>query len=333
MQNQEILRVENLKTYFNTDDGIVKAVDGVSFTLNQGETLGIVGESGCGKSVMNLSVMRLIPSPPGKITGGDIFFHEKSVLAMSEDELRDLRGNKISMIFQDPMTSLNPFLKISTQLVETLQLHQGLSKSEAHEKAIQMLRMVGIPTPEKRIEAYPHQFSGGMRQRAMIAMALSCNPEILIADEPTTALDVTIQAQILEIIKDLTVKLNTAVILITHDLGVVSGMCDKICVMYAGRIVERGSTDDLFRDPKHPYTRGLIRSVPRLDKTTHERLYSIPGTPPNLINVPECCPFHPRCDHAMDTCCGRFPEEIDFGNEHRASCWLCSDGGGSRGVR
>ena len=333
MQNQEILRVENLKTYFNTDDGIVKAVDGVSFTLNQGETLGIVGESGCGKSVMNLSVMRLIPSPPGKITGGDIFFHEKSVLAMSEDELRDLRGNKISMIFQDPMTSLNPFLKISTQLVETLQLHQGLSKSEAREKAIQMLRMVGIPTPEKRIEAYPHQFSGGMRQRAMIAMALSCNPEILIADEPTTALDVTIQAQILEIIKDLTVKLNTAVILITHDLGVVSGMCDKICVMYAGRIVERGSTDDLFRDPKHPYTRGLIRSVPRLDKTTHERLYSIPGTPPNLINVPECCPFHPRCDHAMDTCCGRFPEEIDFGNEHRASCWLCSDGGGSRGVR
>jgi oligopeptide/dipeptide ABC transporter ATP-binding protein len=332
MQNQEILSVQNLKTYFNTDDGIVKAVDGVSFTLNQGETLGIVGESGCGKSVMNLSVMRLIPSPPGKITGGDIFFHGRSVLAMSEDELRDLRGNKISMIFQDPMTSLNPFLRISTQLVETLQLHQGLSKSEAREKAIQMLRMVGIPTPEKRIDAYPHQFSGGMRQRAMIAMALSCNPEILIADEPTTALDVTIQAQILEIIKDLTVKLNTAVILITHDLGVVSGLCNKICVMYAGRIVERGSTDDLFRDPKHPYTRGLIRSVPRLDKTTHERLYSIPGTPPNLINVPECCPFHPRCEHAMDVCCGRFPEEIDLGSGHWASCWLCSDGGGSGGV-
>ena len=332
MQNQEILSVQNLKTYFNTDDGIVKAVDGVSFTLNQGETLGIVGESGCGKSVMNLSVMRLISSPPGKIMGGDVFFHGKSVLSMSEDELRDLRGNKISMIFQDPMTSLNPFLRISTQLVETLQLHQGLSKSEAREKAIQMLRMVGIPTPEKRIDAYPHQFSGGMRQRAMIAMALSCNPEILIADEPTTALDVTIQAQILEIIKDLTVKLNTAVILITHDLGVVSGLCNKICVMYAGRIVERGSTDDLFRDPKHPYTRGLIRSVPRLDKTTHERLYSIPGTPPNLINVPECCPFHPRCEHAMDVCCGRFPEEIDFGSGHWASCWLCSDGGGSGGV-
>ncbi|MCJ7641437.1 MAG: ABC transporter ATP-binding protein [Desulfobacterales bacterium] len=332
MQNQEILRVENLKTYFNTDDGIVKAVDGVSFTLNQGETLGIVGESGCGKSVMNLSVMRLIPSPPGKITGGDIFFHGKSVLAMSEDELRDLRGNKISMIFQDPMTSLNPFLRISTQLVETLQLHQGLSKSEAREKAIQMLRMVGIPTPEKRIDAYPHQFSGGMRQRAMIAMALSCNPEILIADEPTTALDVTIQAQILEIIKDLTVKLNTAVILITHDLGVVSGLCNKICVMYAGRIVERGSTADLFRDPKHPYTRGLIRSVPRLDKPSHERLYSIPGTPPNLVNVPECCPFHPRCEHTMDICRGKFPEETDFGNAHRASCWLCSDGGGSGGV-
>lgn len=333
MESCEILRVENLKTYFNTDDGIVKAVDGVSFILNQGETLGIVGESGCGKSVMNLSVMRLIPSPPGKIMEGEILFHGKSVLAMSEDELRDLRGNKISMIFQDPMTSLNPFLRISTQLVETLQLHQGLSKSEAREKAIQMLRMVGIPTPEKRIDAYPHQFSGGMRQRAMIAMALSCNPEILIADEPTTALDVTIQAQILEIIKDLTVKLNTAVILITHDLGVVSGMCDKICVMYAGRIVERGPTDDLFRDPKHPYTRGLIRSVPRLDKTTQEKLYSIPGTPPNLINVPECCPFHPRCEHATDVCCRKFPEEIDFGGQHQASCWLCTDGGSSRGVR
>jgi oligopeptide transport system ATP-binding protein len=326
MESDEILRVQNLKTSFNTDDGIVKAVDGVSFTLHKGETLGIVGESGCGKSVMNLSVMRLISSPPGKIMEGDILFHGKSVLAMSEDELRALRGNKISMIFQDPMTSLNPFLRISTQLVETLRLHQGLSKPEAREKAIQVLRMVGIPSPEKRIDSYPHQFSGGMRQRVMIAMALSCNPEILIADEPTTALDVTIQAQILEIIKDLTVKLNTAVILITHDLGVVSGMCDKICVMYAGRIVERASTDDLFRDAKHPYTRGLIRSVPRLDKATHERLYSIPGTPPSLIDIPECCPFHPRCGHAMDICRKKYPEETELGEDHRVCCWLYGDG-------
>ncbi len=332
MENQEILRVENLKTHFNTDDGIVKAVDGVSLTLSRGETLGIVGESGCGKSVMNLSIMRLIPSPPGKIVDGDIFFHGKSVLAMSGDELRALRGNKISMIFQDPMTSLNPFLRISTQLVETLRLHQGLSRPDAREKAIQTLRMVGIPSPEKRIGAYPHQFSGGMRQRVMIAMALSCNPEILIADEPTTALDVTIQAQILEIIKDLTVKLSTAVILITHDLGVVAGMCDHICVMYAGRIVERASTDDLFKDPKHPYTRGLIRSVPRLDKTTKERLYSIPGTPPGLIDIPECCPYHPRCEYVTDICSRQYPGETDLGKGHRVSCWLCDGKGGTGGV-
>lgn len=333
MENQEILRVENLKTYFNTDDGIVKAVDGVSFTLNRGETLGIVGESGCGKSVMNLSLMRLIASPPGKIVDGDIFFHGKSVLAMSGAELRALRGNKLSMIFQDPMTSLNPFLRISTQLVETLHLHQGLSKSEAYEKAIEMLRRVGIPSPEKRIDAYPHQFSGGMRQRVMIAMALSCNPEILVADEPTTALDVTIQAQILEIIKDLTVKLSTAVILITHDLGVVSGMCDTICVMYAGRIVERTSTDDLFRNPRHPYTLGLIRSVPRLDKTTKERLYSIPGTPPSLINLPECCPYHPRCEFAMDICSRQYPDEIDLEKGHRVCCWLYDGKGGNGGSK
>ncbi len=331
MANQKILRVENLKTYFNTDDGIVKAVDGVSFTLSRGETLGVVGESGCGKSVMNLSLMRLIPSPPGKIMDGDIFFHGDSVLAMSGAELRALRGNKISMIFQDPMTSLNPFLRISTQLVETLRLHQGLAQSEAYDKAIETLRRVGIPSPEKRIDAYPHQFSGGMRQRVMIAMALSCNPEILVADEPTTALDVTIQAQILEIIKDLTVKLSTAVILITHDLGVVSGMCDKICVMYAGRIVERASTDDLFRNPKHPYTLGLIRSVPRLDKTTKERLYSIPGTPPSLINLPECCPYHPRCELALDICSRQYPSEIDLGREHRICCWRYHDKGANRG--
>jgi oligopeptide transport system ATP-binding protein len=335
MANETILEVRNLKTYFSTDDGIVRAVDDVSFSLAKGETLGIVGESGCGKSVTSLSVMRLIPSPPGRIMAGDILLDGASVLAMDERELRELRGGRISMIFQDPMTCLNPFLRISTQLVETLRLHQGLDKREAKEKAVEMLRMVGIPNPERRIDDYPHQFSGGMRQRVMIAMALSCNPEILIADEPTTALDVTIQAQILEIIKELSRKLGTAVILITHDLGVVSGMCDRINVMYAGRVVERGSTDAIFGDPKHPYTRGLIRSVPRLDRGTNERLFSIPGTPPSLIDMPECCPFHPRCEHAMEACRKQYPPETDFGNGHRAHCWLYGDGvaaqGGTRG--
>ncbi len=345
MANETILEVRNLKTWFSTDDGIVKAVDDVSFSLAKGETLGIVGESGCGKSVTSLSVMRLIPSPPGRIMAGDILLDGASVLTMGKRELRELRGGRISMIFQDPMTCLNPFLRISTQLVETLQLHQGLDKREAKTKAVEMLRMVGIPHPEKRIDAYPHQFSGGMRQRVMIAMALSCNPEILIADEPTTALDVTIQAQILEIIKELSRKLGTAVILITHDLGVVSGMCDRICVMYAGRMVERGSTDVIFAAPKHPYTRGLIRSVPRLDKVMGERLYSIQGTPPSLIDMPECCPFHPRCEHAMEVCRKQYPPETDFGDGHRAHCWLygeaaaaavaatpaTADRGGSRG--
>ncbi len=322
MANDTILEVRNLKTYFSTDEGIVKAVDDVSFTLAKGETLGIVGESGCGKSVTSLSVMRLIPSPPGRIMAGDILLDGASVLAMNDRDLRHLRGGRISMIFQDPMTCLNPFLRISTQLVETLELHQGLGWKEAKAKAVEMLRMVGIPDPERRVDAYPHQFSGGMRQRVMIAMALSCNPEVLIADEPTTALDVTIQAQILEIIKELSRKLGTAVILITHDLGVVSGMCDRINVMYAGRVVERGLTDVIFADPKHPYTRGLIRSVPRLDKVTGERLYSIQGTPPSLINMPECCPFHPRCEHAMEACRKQYPAETDFGDGHRAHCWL-----------
>ena len=334
MNNDVILKVQDLKTYFNTDDGIVKAVDGVSFTLAKGETLGIVGESGCGKSVANLSILRLIPSPPGRIVGGEILFHDRRVLKMSERALRALRGNQISMIFQDPMTSLNPFLRISTQITETLRLHQGLDRVQAREKGIEMLRMVGIPKPEKRIDDYPHQFSGGMRQRAMIAMALSCNPEILIADEPTTALDVTIQAQILEIIKELSVRLDTAVILITHDLGVVSGMCDKICVMYAGRIVERAPTDDLFATPKHPYTQGLIHSVPRLDRSTRERLYSISGAPPSLIDMPDCCPFHPRCEHAMDICRKTYPGETALTDKHRVACWLYAETtvqGGSRG--
>lgn len=322
MSDEIILRVKDLKTYFMVDEGIVKAVDGVNFDLHKGETLGIVGESGSGKSVTNLSIINLIPTPPGKIAGGEVLFHGQDLLKISQNEIRKIRGNKISMIFQDPMTSLNPFLRISTQLIETIVLHQGLSNEEAKVKAIEMLKLAGIPAPEKRIDQYPHQFSGGMRQRVMIAMALSCNPEILIADEPTSALDVTIQAQILELMQELTRKFGTAVILITHSLGVVAGMCDTICVMYAGRIVERGRTEEIFETPRHPYTMGLIRSVPRLDQETKNRLYSIPGQPPNVIDLPDCCPFYPRCDKAKDICRSKYPPLIPFENGQSASCWL-----------
>jgi len=321
MNADVILRVENLKTYFNTDDGIVKAVDGVSFQLRKGETLGLVGESGCGKSVTNLSILKLIPSPPGKIMEGRVVFGGQDILQMTEEQTRRVRGNKISMIFQDPMTSLNPFLRISTQMIETIRLHQGLNRDRARDKAVEMLKMVGIPNPAKRVDDYPHQFSGGMRQRVMIAMALSCNPEILIADEPTTALDVTIQAQILEIIKDLSVKLGTAVILITHDLGVVAGMCDNICVMYAGRVVEKAPVDGLYAEPKHPYTQGLIKSVPRLDQPGKQRLHSIEGQPPNLIGLPDACTFHPRCERAMDICKRKYPPETAI-DGRMVRCWL-----------
>src|SRR5574344_547623 len=314
--------VHGLQTYFKTDAGIVKAVDGIDFSVHEGETLGIVGESGCGKSVTNLSVMRLVQSPPGKIVGGEVFFEGDDILKVSEAEIRAIRGNKISMIFQDPMTSLNPFLRISTQMIETIRLHQGLSKKDAKAKAIEMLGLAGIPAPEKRIDCYPHQFSGGMRQRVMIAMGLSCNPEILIADEPTSALDVTIQAQILELIKELTRRLGTAVIMITHSLGVVAGMCDTINVMYAGRVVEHGTTDDIFYETKHPYTQGLIKSVPRLDQPDSERLFSIPGQPPNVIDLPDCCPFYPRCHKAMDVCKKHYPPVFKFANGHTCACWL-----------
>jgi oligopeptide/dipeptide ABC transporter ATP-binding protein len=325
MTDEVILRVKDLRTYFNTDEGVVKAVDGVSFDLRKGETLGIVGESGSGKSVTNLSVINMIPSPPGKIAGGEVLFMGQDLLAMPQHEIRKIRGNKISMIFQDPMTSLNPFLRISNQMMETIILHQGLKKEEAKAKAIDMLKLAGIPAPEKRIDQYPHQFSGGMRQRGMIAMSLSCNPEILIADEPTSALDVTIQAQILDLMKDLTARLGTAVILITHSLGVVAGMCDTLCVMYAGRIVERGPTDEIFASPKHPYTQGLIKSVPRLDVASDGRLSSIRGQPPNVIDLPDCCPFYPRCDKAKDICKKKYPARTDFSGEHSASCWLYSE--------
>jgi oligopeptide transport system ATP-binding protein len=329
-KKEKLLEVKGLATYFKTDSGVVKAVDGVSFDLYPGETLGIVGESGCGKSVTNLSIMKLIPSPPGKIVGGEVIFKGEDILKKSEEQLRKIRGNSISMIFQDPMTSLNPFLRISTQMIETIVLHQGMSKAEAKKKAIEMLSLVGIPAPEKRIDNYPHQFSGGMRQRVMIAMALSCNADVLIADEPTTALDVTIQAQILELIDELSKKLNTSVILITHDLGVVAGMCDTMCVMYAGRIVEKAETHALFAKPLHPYTTGLIQSVPRLDKNKKQRLFSIEGQPPNLIDLPDCCPFHPRCHKAMDICRTKYPvlTEVEPGRE--VACWLYLDKEGER---
>ena len=326
MKDELVLQVKGLQTYFKTDDGMVKAVDDVSFDLKKGQTLGIVGESGSGKSVTNLSVMRLIPSPPGRIVGGEIIFEGKDILKMNKSELRDLRGNKISMIFQDPMTCLNPFLRVSTQLIETIRLHQGLGKKDAKIKAIEMLNKVGIPAAERRVDNYPHQFSGGMRQRVMIAMALSCNPKILIADEPTTALDVTIQAQILELMLKLAADFGTSTILITHDLGVVAGMCDEVCVMYAGRIVERASNDDIFEDPKHPYTQGLIRSVPRMDENQSGKLFSIEGQPPNLIDLPDCCPFHPRCLKAMEICRRKYPEPVLLDGDSRSvSCWLYRD--------
>ena len=329
MTDEVILQVKDLRTYFYTDAGVVKAVDGLTFDLHKGETLGLVGESGSGKSVTNLSVIKLIQTPPGKIEGGEVLFNGEDLLKMSDARLREIRGDRIAMIFQDPMSSLNPYLRISTQMIETICLHQGLNKKAAKEKAIEMLKLTGIPAAEKRIDGYPHQFSGGMRQRVMIAMGLSCNPDILIADEPTSALDVTIQAQILDLMQDLTHRLGTAVILITHSLGVVAGVCDTIVVMYAGRIVERGTTEDIFYNTKHPYTQGLIKSVPRLDRDDESRLFSIEGQPPNVVDLPDCCPFYPRCHKALPVCKNRYPPVVDFSGTHHAACWLYAqkDGG------
>ena len=329
MTDEVILQVKDLRTYFYTDAGVVKAVDGLTFDLHKGETLGLVGESGSGKSVTNLSIINLIQTPPGKIEGGEVLFYGEDLLKMSDARLREIRGDRIAMIFQDPMSSLNPYLRISTQMIETICLHQGLNKKAAKEKAIEMLKLTGIPAAEKRIDGYPHQFSGGMRQRVMIAMGLSCNPDILIADEPTSALDVTIQAQILDLMQDLTHRLGTAVILITHSLGVVAGVCDTIVVMYAGRIVERGTTEDIFYDTKHPYTQGLIKSVPRLDRDDESRLFSIDGQPPNVVDLPDCCPFYPRCHKALAVCKNCYPPVVQFSDTHRAACWLYAqkDGG------
>jgi oligopeptide transport system ATP-binding protein len=316
----KLLEVQNLKTQFFTQDGIVKAVDGVSFTLDRGETLGIVGESGCGKSITALSLMRLIPSPPGRIVDGQVLLDGQNVLQLSEEQVRHIRGNKIAMIFQDPMTSLNPVLTIGRQIGEALQLHMGMNQQQARDRTIELLRMVGIPNPERRIDQYPHQFSGGMRQRVMIAMALSCNPDVLIADEPTTALDVTIQAQILDLMRNLQRERGTAVILITHDLGVVAGMTDRINVMYAGHIMETAPTEELFSDPRHPYTLGLLKSIPRLDAERKTKLEPIRGLPPDLIDLPQRCPFLERCDFAGEICAQQMPPLREVKPGHQVAC-------------
>ena len=323
--NGTILSVRDLKTHFQTEDGVVKAVDGITFDLKRGETLGIVGESGSGKSVTNLSVMRLIPEPPGKIVNGDIIFDGIDVRAIPIDEVRKIRGRRIAMIFQDPMTSLNPFLKISTQLMEVTQLHLKHSKQEARAHAIKMLKMVGMPDAETRIDNYPHEFSGGMRQRVMIAMALSCDPELLIADEPTTALDVTIQAQILELIKDLKARMGTSVILITHDLGVVAGMTDKIIVMYAGKVFEQAPTRELFAKPANPYTKGLLKSVPDPAHEQGKELYQIPGLPPDVAHLPPGCPFQERCYRVEDICLREFPPFVQINEQHHSLCHFAED--------
>ena len=326
----DLLEVTDLHTQFFTRDGVVRAVDGVTFQVAAGETLGIVGESGCGKSVTALSLMRLIPQPPGKIVKGSIMFDGQDILKMDDDDVRGIRGNNIAMIFQDPMTSLNPVLTISRQISEALELHLKMDKSEARKRTIELLELVNIPSAKKRVDDYPHQFSGGMRQRVMIAMALSCNPKLILADEPTTALDVTIQAQILDLLKYLAREFRTAFILITHDLGVVAGMTQRINVMYAGRIVEKADTVELFANPKMPYTWGLLRSIPRLDESCKAKLVPIEGLPPDLIAPPPGCKFEPRCQYRRDVCHEKEPELKHIPNsksDHEARCWGTQEGG------
>lgn len=322
---QKILEVKNLQTSFFTDRGEVKAVSNVSFDLEKGKTLCIVGESGCGKSVTSLSIMRLIPHPPGKIVGGEIFYKGKNLLTLNLEEMRKIRGNEISMIFQEPMTSLNPVFTIGNQLVEAIRLHQAVSKGEAINQAVEMLKLVGIPAPDKRIQDYPHQLSGGMRQRVMIAMALSCNPQILIADEPTTALDVTIQAQILDLLRDLQKKVGLSLVLITHDLGVVAEMAHDVIVMYAGKVVERASVHEIFASPKHPYTQGLLNSIPVLSrdptgKLKKSRLEPIPGIVPNLLELPDGCRFQDRCKFVSEECKGAEPELRTLSSGRQVRC-------------
>ncbi len=321
-----LLEVKGLKTRFFTQDGVVNAVNGITYTLGEGETLGIVGESGCGKSVSVLSVMRLIPDPPGKIVGGEVLFEGRNLLEMSPDEVRHIRGNKIAMIFQDPMTSLNPVLTIGRQVSEALELHLGMDRKQARQRTVELLEMVGIPEAADRVDDYPHQFSGGMRQRVMIAMGLSCNPQILIADEPTTALDVTIQAQIVELVKRLRDELGMAIIWITHDLGVIAGLAEEVIVMYAGFVVEMAHVKDLYGDPRHPYTIALLDSLPRLDMV-REKLRSIEGLPPDLIALPKGCPFAARCEYVLEKCLEENPPLEPVGPNHYIACWVDVTGG------
>lgn len=319
---EPLLDVKNLRVQFHTLEGIVQAVNGISFVVEKGKTLGIVGESGCGKSVTVLSVMRLIPEPPGKIYSGEVLFEGKDLLKLDMAAIQDIRGQKIAMIFQDPMTSLNPVLTIGKQISEAIIVHQKVGKEEAFKQTVNLLDLVGIPQPEARYNDYPHQFSGGMRQRVMIAMSLSCNPDLLIADEPTTALDVTIQAQIVELTKKLQEKFDMSVIWITHDLGVVAEIADRVIVMYAGYIVEEADVFNIFENPVHPYTLSLLKSLPRVDSRRYERLAIIPGSPPDCIHIPTGCPFMPRCGYAIEKCGLENPQLAYVEEDHRAACWV-----------
>ncbi|NMM62890.1 ABC transporter ATP-binding protein [Clostridium sp. P21] len=317
---KDLLEVKNLKTYFNTEDGLVKAVDDVSFKIKEGETLAVVGESGCGKSITAMSIMRLIPNPPGKIIGGEIYFDGKDVIKLPDEEMMKIRGNQISVIFQEPMTSLNPVFTVGEQISEAIILHRNVDEKEARKQSIESLKLVGIPRADEIVDSYPHELSGGMRQRAMIAMAVSCNPKLLIADEPTTALDVTIQAQILDLMRELKKKLKTSIMLITHDLGVVAEMADYIVVMYAGKIVEETSVLELYKNPLHPYTIGLLNSKPAIYKES-DRLYSIPGQVPNPLNMPTGCYFNPRCSKCTDKCVQSQPALVEVEPGHKIACW------------
>lgn len=319
---ERLLEVKDLEVSFRTYAGEIKAVRGVSFHVDRGETVAIVGESGCGKTVTVQTIMRLIPMPPGFIKNGSIIFDGKDIAKLSEKEMEHVRGSEMSMVFQDPMTSLNPTMRVGAQIAESLIKHQKMPPKQARERAIEMLKLVGIPNAEKRVDQYPHEFSGGMRQRAMIAIALACSPKLLIADEPTTALDVTIQAQILDLMRDLQKKLNTSIIIITHNLGVVANLAERVLVMYAGKIIERGSLDEIFYNPRHPYTWGLLMSVPTSELDKSKRLASIDGTPPDLFAPPVGCAFAARCEYAMKICYERYPEDFTVGDGHSVACWL-----------
>jgi len=326
----QLLNVQGLETQFNTPDGIIHAVNGVSLTLEEGETLGLVGESGCGKSVSMLSILKLIPMPPGKIVGGKAFFKDDDMLSMDNDEIRGIRGAKISMIFQDPMTSLNPVMSIGDQMAEPLMLHLDMSKDQANKRSVELLGMVGIPRAGDRLKDYPHQYSGGMRQRVMIAMALSCMPQILIADEPTTALDVTIQAQIVELVTRLREELKMAIIWITHDLGVVASIAHRVAVMYAGFIIEEAPVNTLYAHPEHPYTLGLLRSLPQIHEQERKQLYSIEGMPPTLYRKPKACPFAPRCRWSVEHCWEENPQLLPIEDGHKVACWVDTNTGRER---